>query len=286
MKTIYILFTILISSLYSLAQPFYSHLNSQEISWQDYESDVPEPVKAKYLQQIKKYDNKEYFRNDYGYTNKPSEFAVIDFNGDGNKDIIYYGYLGSEVKSSIFFKNTGSDFEYIADISGPVISIAKMPNGAISFRVREEYGCCYHMKFFISYTPVKIGNRFSYKADEILGFGNFTVFPDNLWDDAKKFNVINDTYKLRYSPIINDDTLMWYQPEKELTGNTISEYTRGDIGYAIADSSDYTGRIWWFVLMAPKSEIKNNILEPRLSNKKSQNYQLGWMSNRYLNALE
>lgn len=285
MKQVLIFLTTILSALISLANPDYNFIHNKEIKWQDLETEVSLELKMEYLQKIAKYDTEEYFLNDYGYTNDPTSFAVIDFDGDGIKDIIYYGWLSSEAKFSIFFKNDGNDFEYIALIVGEIIDIYGNPNSPLSFRVHEKFGCCFHMKYFITYTPVFSSNKFNFQISEILGYGYFNKKPKTLYNKSIQFRIKNQVYKLRYSPTIDDKTVLEYTPVKEMKGNVIAEYTTGDIGYGIADYTDATGRVWWYVIMDYKQNVKNNILEPRPRTKNEAFYSVGWMSSRYLEEL-
>lgn len=73
-----------------------------------------------------------------------------------------------------------------------------------------------------------------YKLSSKLYYIEFTSFPDEI-EMKKPFKVLNDVYKLRVTPTIDDTTSYWHREE---LGNTIAEYSKGAKGLALAESTE------------------------------------------------
>lgn len=97
----------------------------------------------------------------------------------------------------------------------------------------------------------------------------------------RAFTVANDRYLLRESPAIDPPTeegADWNRWEGH--GNALAEYGRGARGIALAERTDATGRVWWFVWMDGRTPPRDAQFQehedgPRLD-------RLGWMSSRFL----
>ena len=108
-----------------------------------------------------------------------------------------------------------------------------------------------------------------------------TELPTNELKEPVRFEIENEIYHLRATPKI-DTTNLWYEGH-EGEDNIIAELKKGDKGKAIGESTDSTGRIWWFVEIDP--EFKPN---------KSHFYDLeerptkvtGWMSSRFVKEIK
>jgi hypothetical protein len=88
---------------------------------------------------------------------------------------------------------------------------------------------------------------------------------------------------LRVQPEINNS----YNnlPEDEIIdGNTAAIFPIDSRGFAIAEETDDTGRVWWFVIMENNESLIKSNLYP--GNNKVMGYRtLGWMSSRYVRKL-
>jgi hypothetical protein len=97
---------------------------------------------------------------------------------------------------------------------------------------------------------------------------------------AGAIHLSNDRYLLRESPGIDpatadgEDGYRWH-------GNALAEYGRGARGIALAEQTDATGRVWWFVRMdsgtPPLSAQFAAAPDDPLPTDR-----LGWMSSRFL----
>ena len=210
-------------------------------------------------------------------------FHVVDFDLDGQNDILYYGILGGESTYLVLMRKTNIGFEEILNVAGSINFVSDKANLTPLRLGITQYGCCMDMvNHFEVYNPVWNNGEFGYNLSLKYGFPYEIQFPKQTFDPVG-FQTTNSEYKLRLSPIIDDGVSIL--DDKKLPGNLIAIYPKGSEGIAIAESKDDTGRTWWFVLM------KNN-LEPLISimhegsNNSSKYYTMGWMSNRFVKRVE
>ena len=108
-------------------------------------------------------------------------------------------------------------------------------------------------------------------------------YPSHYFDKPIRFEVLNNKYNIRFSPIIDDTTEVWYCGEPQ-NGNSLGKIKAGSIGYALAEATDSTGRIWWFVAMSPDSEIYKPIYYDKTIS--PDTYKLGWISSKFVKEIE
>jgi hypothetical protein len=105
--------------------------------------------------------------------------------------------------------------------------------------------------------------------------------PKELLDRPFRFEVLNENYKLRSEPIIDDISYAaWDEEEgrKNGTGNVVGKLHKGAKGTAIAKSVDNTGREWWYVEIDEADLPKDHVLY--IENKFTTRIR-GWISSRY-----
>jgi len=132
------------------------------------------------------------------------------------------------------------------------------------------------------YEAVTDGKTVKYKLSKRMReFGRLAV-PDRRMPE-KQFVVIDDKYKLRQQPFINDkydaeDSDFEHMP---VYGNTLAMYPKGSKGVAIAEKADETGSLWWFVIMDEDAK-------PTYSRfyKDQTESKMGWMSSRHLEVIK
>jgi hypothetical protein len=209
---------------------------------------------------------------------------IIDFNDDDLDDIIFDGYSGEEPMEISIFINTENSFVKIFTEYQEIYKIV-FENGKVQRLYIQDGGCCAEIVginkiYYVNYSSkLPKVNRIS-EAQYLL---DWTEYPNKYFDKPIKFEVLNNKYNIKFSPIIDDTTEVWYCGEPQ-NGNSLGKIKSGSIGYALAEETDSTGRIWWFVAMIPDSKIYEPIYyEGKIS---SDTYKLGWISSRFVKEIE
>lgn len=207
----------------------------------------------------------------------------IDFSGDGKDDLIFSTYCRSEEVRNYFWVREDNRYKYSELMIGTIIKLFRTQDSkALSVVTRGGWCCMGQIGFINLYTPVTDNQTVKYKLGKSVSeFGRMTV-PDKRMP-VKKFIVINDKYKLRESPFINDtynveDSDFEHMP---VYGNTLAMYSKGSKGVAIAEQSDETGRIWWFVIMNEDAKTTYSRFY-----KDDTDSKMGWMSSRFLEVIK
>ncbi|HYW10331.1 MAG TPA: hypothetical protein VE871_00175, partial [Longimicrobium sp.] len=192
------------------------------------------------------------------YGENPRHFHFVDFSGDGVADVIYsgpwfernengFGALeGRQIKLFQVMEGRGVQ---VMRHHGTVQRIFRGRAGQpVSFRA-IHHGCCADPQWSIDYyRPVRTGDTVRYEAHQkVLGREGIEI-PTAFMPTPRRFTVNNDRYLLRATPGIDPpakDGEDWYPWEGH--GNALAEYGRGARGIALAERTDATGRVWWFV---------------------------------------
>lgn len=212
-----------------------------------------------------------------------SNFHVIDFDFDGDKDLIYHGFAGTESDRTVFFINNQGNYIKVLDLYGSIVKIWRdEPYLPLSFKL-IDYPCCENYTYSVeTYVPtLDVEGDFSFKLSSKVNYIRGTEFPLRFYDTPILFNVVNERYTLRATPVIdnasNNDFI-------DVKGNVIAEYPKGTIGIALADKEDDTGRVWWFVIVFNNTKPLNSIFHA--GNNPGDYYSFGWMSSRYLEKIK
>lgn len=240
--------------------------------------------KLKVVKEINHFIIKEYYSQDWlDIREDLDNFHFIDYDFDKDLDIIFYGFIGGEPQGTIFFENIDNKYNQ-AFLETGYISEIKLDKESknLHFKVKEP-PCCvdvvealkvYTVDFKSSERRFTLNHRYHYLTG--------TKLPDKFIAPAK-FRVLNQHYKLRSSPIVDDspaDPDIYYS----LGGNVAAIYPKGSNGIAISSYVDSTDRIWWFVIMNDNSStLQTEIHDMDFD---SSFYRCGWMSSRYLEKLE
>ena len=218
------------------------------------------------------------------FSDLENDLHIIDFNGDGLDDIIYNGYLCSEAEYIIIYINTGKSFTKIFTETQQIHKM-EIKNGKVYQLYIRDGGCCcdyigINKIFSVDYNAAlpKISpiSKMQYVNNSV------EKYPSHYFDKYIKFEVLNNKYNIRFSPVIDDSTEVGYCGIEE-NGNSLGKLKSGSIGYALAESVDSTGRIWWFVAIEPTSEIYKSIYyDDTIS---PDTYKLGWISSRFVKEI-
>jgi hypothetical protein len=205
-----------------------------------------------------------------------STYHFLYINSDNLIDAIYSGPAINEGNSVSIFINDGNSLNHWEGRVGTLKSITQETPTSVLILTLIRYGCCdersnEHFQLLIPPSSDELietnGTYFIYD----------TEFPSE-FTFRKPFKVINETYHLRAQPLILNG-----EPESDYfeKGNIVATYGTDDTGIALAQSTDETGRTWWFVVMDPKGNYTYHVRELY-----GDNYWYGWMSNRFVELVK
>lgn len=244
-----------------------------------------EKLNAKLKGQLIKEFPKEFqfYRESRSLTELDSCLHVFDFNNDGLDDIIFDGWSGGEPRLIEIFINTGQTFEKIfTDYQG--IKKLTFEKNRVTKLYIDDWGCCCDYTDRNKIYEVDYSSKIpSLRIVSQLQYINNTVFPESYFNKPVKFEVINNNYNIRLSPVIDDTTHNGYCGELR-NGNYTGKLKSGDTGYALAEKKDATGRTWWYVAINPNEKILESLYFDAQDEPKS--YKLGWISSRYVKIIE
>ncbi|HEU4883504.1 MAG TPA: hypothetical protein VFT45_14695 [Longimicrobium sp.] len=277
-------------------------LSLDSLDWRPWETDAPADRAAR-LRQLGirpvRADSIVEFDPSTGYDpngERAQDFHFVDFSGDGVADVIYDGawYVRNEngfgaMEGTHFklYQVIGGRGVQVMDHHGTVQRIWKGAAGQpISFRT-VHYGCCSDPMWAIEYfRPVRAGDTVRFERRHgVLGRAEMEI-PTRFMAAPRRFTVANDGYLLRGSPTVQptpaEANPEWYEWEGH--GNVMAEYARGATGTAIAERTDDTGRVWWFVRMDGATPPRAAQIEGPVddANRVLPIDRLGWMSSRFL----
>ena len=231
-----------------------------EFDWKSVEKQNDE-LKAKFIKNLPK--ELDFYRQYYeifpNLYDLEACLHIIDFNDDGLDDIIFDGLVDGEGRMIIIFINIGNSFVNIFTEYQELHKIV-FKNGKVHKLYIQDGGCCcatigINKIFNVDYSS-KLPKINSISQMQYIIY--YTKLPNNYFDKPIKFEVLNNKYNIRFSPIIDDTTEVYYCGEPEM-GNSLGKIKLGSIGYALAEEVDATGRIWWFVAISPDAEIYESI---------------------------
>ncbi len=252
--------------------------NSEENSWMIW-PEASTQVKAELLEQ-------EALQSSFGYINDyfPDEDLLqqlhpVDLDGDGDLDIIYNGFCGTESDCIRIFWNDQGNYITLLERFGDIKKVKRLANGNLKFEI-ELLPCCgdFEIRWFTLDLHLE-GNspKFTYTNFEI-GVDE-TPEPDLHLDEPIAFTVKNSPYHLRVGPSI--DTTSWHLLNGDHQGNIYLSYKAGAKGTAYGATKDSTGREWWLVKMLPTKEMVD-YMENGASLEMPAPARWGYMSSRYL----
>jgi hypothetical protein len=228
------------------------------------------------------------------YGENPRHFHFVDFSGDGVEDVVYSGPW-FERNENGFGALEGTQIKLFQVMDGRAVQVMRhhgslqriFPGGAgqpASLRA-VHYGCCSDPQWSIDYyQPVRSGDTVRYHPHRsVLGRQGIEM-PTAFLPAPRRFTVNNDRYLLRATPGIDtppEDGEDWYLWEGR--GNALAEYGKGARGIALAERTDATGRVWWFVRM----DGRTHPVDAQFSEENGEGVRmdrLGWMSSRFVTA--
>jgi hypothetical protein len=226
------------------------------------------------------------------YGEDARDFHFVDFSGDGVDDVVYSGPW-YERNENGFNALEGTRFKLFQVIGGRAVLVAAYP-GAMQRFFRGAagqpaslravvHGCCADPQWSMDYlAPERAGDTVRYQPYLRVAGREGIVMPTGFMERPRRFTVSNDRYLLRESPAIDppmEDGADWYRWEGR--GNALAEYAAGARGIALAEQTDATGRVWWFVRMDGRTGPRDAQFAP-LQDDPVRMDRLGWMSSRFV----
>ena len=281
MKIIFILILIIGNNLFCKAQENIFKME-KEFSWDKYEIKVSDnfrmaeidKISNQLISRLKTYKDFE----EYKYN-----FHFFDYDQDQELEIIFVGSGLSEGEISLFFKKENDRYVLKYQYFGRIVGIWNdFPTDAYNFTLRQVPSGMGDVNTYEIYKLVMENNSLKLLLSSKYAYYSNTNIPEE-YMNPKYFEVVQDSYNLRLNPFI-DDTIG--ESEYEINGNVVARYGKGAIGCAIAEKTDETGRIWWFVIMYNKAYPDFDLLYNVNNNNDYKYYSVGWMSSRYLKAIK
>jgi hypothetical protein len=254
----------------------------KEFEWANFEKQDQE-LKKRFIENLP--DEFESYIRYEDMSNLEEALHVLDFNGDGLNDIIFNGHLASEPEYIIIFINTGDSFIKIFKEIQKINKVV-VENGRIQKMYIQDGDCCcdylltnkiFNVDYSSELPKINLISQIQYLNTRV------EKYPNNYFEKAIKFEVLNDKYNIRFSPIVDDKTQAWHCGEPR-DGNSLGKIKSGSIGYALAGKIDSTGRVWWFVALHPNSKIYESIYYN--DEIRPNSYKLGWISSRFVKEIK
>jgi hypothetical protein len=211
------------------------------------------------------------------------DLHLIDLNGDGKNDVIFEGQSGGEIKEIGVFINTGQAYKKVFSGNQEIIKMDWQKGHLANLYILNS-GCCadyleFHMIYEISYTKTNIPNfKQVYQSVSIYQ----GTIPRTLLNNTFQFEILNDGYKIRSAPKIDDTSFQPWdtdQTNNKGSGNSFGKLIKGAKGTAIAKLVDKTGREWIYVEIEEQYLPKNDIIY--IENKFPTRV-IGWISSRFI----
>ena len=216
------------------------------------------------------------------------DFHFVDFSGDGVADVIYDGAWFTVQEGSLgalegthvkLYHVIGGRAVPVTEHHGSVQRIWKgRPGEPLSFRTMH-HGCCADPQWSLTFfRPQRRGDTLSYEPyRNVLGRNDLEI-PEQFMASPRRFTVNQDGYLLRSTPRIAGSAAGW--PDGT-GGNAMAAYGTGARGTAVAERTDPTGRVWWFVRMDGATPPREAQFEDDPKSRTPTD-RLGWMSSRFL----
>lgn len=229
----------------------------------------------------------EYYKLNKDYTPKIKDLIndihTLDLDNDGLDDIIFDGQTGGELREILIFLNKGSSFVKVFSDWQRILNW-HFTDDVLSEISIVNWGCCAETNTTSNFYKVtNPNNSLTFTLLKTFQYIEDTVLPDKYWPIKKNIKILNNDYNLRSSPVVNDTTTFYYQGEPTI-GNSVGKIKKDALAIALADSTDDTGRIWYFVAVYPEYKLKETLFYD--ADEKSKRYKCGWLSNRFVEIKE
>lgn len=278
--------TLMFINCFAQQDLIFPYANISRFNWDDISKKAPRPIVDKFIKRTANEFQWYNLKDTKAYLNLDSlrkYIHFIDLNGDNMKDVIFEGQSSGEGQEIIIFINTGSSYKKVLTAFQSVVKLEYQDKRVKRLFV-YDWGCCaeyiYRYKIYeANYNQTQIP---TFKEVYQGLFFNEGIIPDTFLEKPFRFEVLNEGYKIRIAPQIDDTTYqVWTEDSTKdaLRGNTIARLTKGTAGTAIAEKKDKEGRVWLFVQIDEANIPKNSII---YLTDKFPTKLLGWISSRFI----
>ncbi|WP_024772644.1 hypothetical protein [Aquimarina macrocephali] len=209
------------------------------------------------------------------------EIRAVDLNNDKLADIIYQGPYTGEGSVVYIFIQTESGFQKVFTTQQGIMKVDWKGEHLDKLYVKD-WGCCAdpnltNSVYQASYSGSIPSFKLIWKSVELR---SFITKPKHTFT-PKRFEIVNQKYKFRANPWIDDKTVNEFLG---ITGNTIGILKKGYKGTAYASHEDDTGRIWWYVLIDREHELENTYINYK--HHRFKPHLIGWISSRFIKEIK
>ncbi len=279
----------------TLIYPVFKKENA--FSWQKIEKKVPKVIVTKFIK-----DNADDFEM-YGSSDVSIEpidslyphLHFLDLNNDGLNDVIFEGHNGGEAEEVEIYVATKKGYMIaFKDMQG--IEKIDWENNKIKKLYIHDWGCCDDYDDFKKIYTVEFDDKgmpvFTQTFQGVTIDG--APQPDSLFEKQFRFQVLNDNYKIRSSPVIDDTSYQRWNTDSTADatgngyGNIVAKLSENAQGTAIGWHTDNTGREWWYVNIDTKYKPLKNYLYDDGEYSKANKFPtkiIGWISSRFVKKL-
>ena len=260
---------------------------SKNVNWKGIEKRDDE-LKAQFIKQEMTLLKQEYeYYQEAGRTERDfkKECHVLDINNDGLNDIIYTGSTGGDGFEVLVFLNTAKGFKEIFKEVQYLRKIELKDNKLYRLYILDDGCCADYVDFNKIYQLDYLSDAPKFKLVYLTSNLHNGYFPKKYFSSPVYFEVLNDNYKMRKSPIIDDTTKNAVQ-DIQFKGNNIDTLMKGTKGRAIASQTDKTGRVWWLVEIDTTYKKFGVLFYDPLGDSTHTASKMGWISSRFVKRLD
>jgi len=219
----------------------------------------------------------------------------IDLDGDGSIEILFNGEFawGDDADKQIFIlKEKDGVYKQLSFLWGTIVGLSRdAPGLPVQIKSRGSYPESDVWVSIKTYSPVfsegkltkyECVSQLFYPEDYYYYEEGIKYLPDSFTVQIP-FEVTSEQYNMRNMPgFLPDNESGNYEM---FENNVVAIYPKGSLGVALAEKTDETGRVWWFVVMGRYPEPDTKAAVP-MFDFLPINQLSGWMSSRYLKRLD
>ncbi|MBN4081636.1 hypothetical protein JYU23_00740 [bacterium AH-315-C07] len=302
MRSFYTLVLLFAFTSHIWAQSFPASIVKNPIDWGKLEVSMTPEEKLTLVKKLNRIIGIEAALDYYSYTieNIINNFHIMDFNNDGQNDVVYTGFVGGRNNGVILFEIEKGYCRKPIMLLGELLEISRSDVWApISFKINNYRCCSGFIDFIETYSP-QFDHRgnLKYELSAKAGFVHGTFIPPVFYDQVF-IRVKNQKSSLAISPINNEKEYDYHLkktpvvdnfPYKDVyfkhDGNIVAHYDSNATGFAIAEQVDITGQVWWFVMMNADSEPIQSLFCAGGDNNTHPYKVMGWMKKEDLEILK
>ena len=252
MKRIFFLLVICLGSVGAFAQDGFFVKNNHIKKWyregENLEAEIKKAILLPEFQElVKKYEVKTESLQSY--------FHFIDFNNNGELDLLFDGNMN--IKNMVFiFLKKGNSYLMVLQQEGTIIQ-ANLPDedNNLSLSILNNACCGYFVNSFSQWVCITENNTSYFQnVAKSLIFKN-TLLPSVRINAPVKFTVVKSA-NLRVDPEVNNQRRISGMSGWE--GNSVASYPINSTGTIFAEIKDNRNKFWYFVRMNNDAGLEVN----------------------------